>query len=597
MALLGDDGGGYELARKLENLGVWRAWLGDSSYSVFIHCLSSPAAWEDFMRPDGSKSRAQIHLQLRVRALLFDKASASLFLRLPPVPSSVAISKLNPSYLQLHGDDVYFTLDTALPDGAQQRDSTASSKMQSKSSFGVGSRELEDASHRFRNEDLPETWYHQFMEKYGASRSYKSSVGSPETNQRTPDEMSAYLKVAEKHKRKRTVFKDDQYKGTGNPMTMVNPVADSTSSTDDDPYFLPEVTFTWNSVPDSALPTSYRVEEKQKVDFVGIFDTLPQVATKSAVMIERLGIRPEYLNRDQGGGSHRPKSMLDGSRKHLGQDQASVLSQKVVARMLTTLGFEGASEVPMEILAQLLTGHLCKLGRILRVLADSYKKQCSAVELIKMFLQISNNSNLGALAELVKEGSRNFAQPSHQQMHDIQAQLQAQAQTQHPNPLRLPQQIPRQFHSQVQQMLSSHNMAFQQQQLEMLRRRQQQQQVSASRTAMDTDKMRPMVQVKVENPPDLPTDSNNAFNPVNFRQHPQMQFRQQQIAAMANMHTQQPSNQFRQVGSPQIPQMPAQSMGLVRAPPVKVEGFQELMGGDSALKHDSDESKLTSPGK
>lgn len=34
-----------------------------------------------------------------------------------------------------------------------------------------------------------------------------------------------------------------------------------------------------------------------------------------------------------------------------------------------------------------------------------------------------------------------------------------------------------------------------------------------------------------------------------------------------------------------------------RTPPVKVEGFQELMGGDSTLKHDSEEHKLTSPSK
>lgn len=31
--------------------------------------------------------------------------------------------------LQLHGDDVYFTVDAALQDGAEQRDSTASSKV------------------------------------------------------------------------------------------------------------------------------------------------------------------------------------------------------------------------------------------------------------------------------------------------------------------------------------------------------------------------------------------------------------------------------------------------------------------------------------
>lgn len=119
--------------------------------------------------------------------------------------------------------------------------------------------------------------------------------------------------------------------------------------------------------------------------------------------------------------------------------------------------------------------------------------------------------------------------------------------------------IPRPLHTQVQQMLNSPNLALRRQHLEIIRQHnQQQQQALASRTAMEMDKMRPMVQVKRENPPDLPVDSNNAFNPMNLRHHPQMQFRQQQIVAMTNMHTQQQANQFRQVASPQIPQMPAQ---------------------------------------
>ncbi|KAK4789940.1 hypothetical protein SAY86_017244 [Trapa natans] len=572
MALLGDDGRGFDLARRLESLGVWRAWLGDSSYSAFLGYLSSPAAWEAFMGPDGSKTRAQIQLQLRVRALLFDKAAASLFIRSPPVPSSVAISKLNPSYLHLHGDDVYFTVDSSSQDGAEQRDNTSSSK--AKQSFGTGSR------------DLPDTWYNQFFEKYRAGRSYSSLIEGPETTQRTPEEMSAYLKAARNYKRKRVVFKDDQYSGTG-----LNPGIDNSSSTNDDPYFLPELTFTWNSVPDSAVQASYRVEEKQKVEFVSIYDTLPQVMTKSAVMIERLGMRPEYLSTEQGGGLHRGKSSSDGSRKQLSQDQALMLSQKVVARILTNMGFDGTTEVPMEVLAQLLSSHVCKLGRILKVLADSYRKQYSAVELIKMFLQKSghSNSNLGALVDLVKDGSRNFVQPNQQQLHEMPAHLQ---QPQHQNLLRFPPQIPRQYQSQVQQMLNSHSMAFQHQHLEMTRRRQQQ--ASASRAAIEIDKMRPMVQVKLENAPDLPLDSNNAFNPASLR-NAQIQIRQQKLAAMA-MHAQQQNNQFRQV-APQIPQMPAQSMGMVRTPLVKVEGFQELMGGDSSLKHDSDESKLTSPSK
>lgn len=91
MALLGDDGRGYELARKLESHGVWRPWLGDALYSTFIPFLTSPAAWDAFMRADDSKSKPQISLQLRARALLFDKASVSLFAQ------HTAVSKLNPN--------------------------------------------------------------------------------------------------------------------------------------------------------------------------------------------------------------------------------------------------------------------------------------------------------------------------------------------------------------------------------------------------------------------------------------------------------------------------------------------------------------------
>ncbi|PON84727.1 hypothetical protein TorRG33x02_194310 [Trema orientale] len=111
------------------------------------------------------------------------------------------------------------------------------------------------------------------------------------------------------------------------------------------------------------------------------------------------------------------------------------------------------------------------------------------------------------------------------------------------------------------------------------------------------DKDRPLVQVKIEAQSDLPLDS-NSFNNFNNR-HPQMQFRQQQLAAMSNFAMSnvqgQSSNQFRQMSSMQIPQMQTQNMGIVRAPPVKVEGFQELMGGDSTPKLDSEENRLTSP--
>ncbi|KAL7192608.1 hypothetical protein ACSBR2_024431 [Camellia fascicularis] len=557
MALLGDDGRGYELARKLESHGVWRSWLGDSLYANFVHFLSSPSSWEAFMRADDSKSRAQIQLQLRARALLFDKASVSLFLHSSSSSSSssssAVISKLNPNYLQLHGDDLYFTFEDCALDGSQQRDGvaaakTAPSKLQSKA-ISIGSRYGEkdmDMAQRFRHEELPETWYTQFFEKYKATKPYRLSFGDRETDKRTPELMSTYLRILEKHKRRRVAFKEDETNGFGNPMLengsniLRNSVLNDNDAIDDDTYFFPETMFPFNCVPDSALPHINRVEENHKVDFNGVLDMLPQIMTRSPIMIERLGIRPEYLSMEQGGNQYRGKNGSNGYRKLLSQEQASEMSRKVIARVLANVGFEASSEVPMEVLSQLLSCHIGKLGRILKVLSDSYRKQCSAIELLKMFLQTAGYSNLGALAELVKDSTRNSVQQTHQQMQVIQSQIQSQQQA----PLRQPQQIPRQMRPQIHPQ----NLDFQQQQQwERMRQRQP----STPRAGMDN--IKPLVEVKLENPAEFPIDS-NALTAINARHHPQLQFRRQQIAAMSNFHPQS-SNQFRQLASLQIPQV------------------------------------------
>ncbi|KAF5747316.1 Transcription initiation factor TFIID subunit 8 putative isoform 1 [Tripterygium wilfordii] len=588
MALLGDDGQGYELARRLESLGVWRTWLGDTLYASFVHVLSSPSSWESFMRADEPKSRPQILLQLRARALLFDKASASLFLQ-SNSSSSFAVSNLNPNYLQLHADDIYYTLE----DADQRRDSgvvsnTGPSKNQSKSVIGGGVRfgdpEVGNISQRFRNEEFPETWYSQFIEKHRGSRPGRLSFGDRESDKRTPEGMSNYLRLLKRHKRSRVAFNEDQHEGFGNPVwdntANIHP-SSAFDGTNDDVLFFPETMFPLNCVPDTALPVVTGELDDRKVELCGVLDTLPQVMTRSPVIIERLGIRPEYLSMEQRGSVHRGKNGSEINKKSLGPEQASQMSKKAAVRMLTGLGFEGGAEVPVEVLSQLLSGHICKLGRTLKVLADSYRQQYSALELIKMFLQTTGYSNLGALAELVKDGSRNSMQQS---QHGLQSQIPLQQQ----NPLQLPQQIQRQMHAQMRQMVPQ-SLALQQEQLERMRRRQP----PTPRTAMDTDKERPpLVQVKIENT-ELPMDG-NIFNPMNPRYQQMQQLRQQQIAAMSNFQAQ-PSNQIRQMASLQIPQMQTPNLGTVRARPVKVEGFQELMGGDAALKHDSEGSKLASP--
>lgn len=102
---------------------------------------------------------------------------------------------------------------------------------------------------------------------------------------------------------------------------------------------------------------------------------------------------------------------------------------------------------------------------------------------------------------------------------------------------------------QIQQMLNSRNLALQQQQQqqwEQIKRRQQ----ATPRPVMNMDnKDRPMVEVKVENPSDFPMD-HNAFNNMNSRYPQLQQYRQQQLAAMA-----QNNNAFRTVSSLQMPQI------------------------------------------
>ncbi|KAK6923845.1 Bromodomain associated domain [Dillenia turbinata] len=589
MALLGDDGRGYELARKLENCGVWRSWLGESNYANFIHTLSSPSTWEAFMRSDDSKSKFLLQLQLRVRSLLFDKALISLHLRpSSAVPTSALVSKLNPTYLQLHGDDVYYTLEDWSQDVVRPSSNSASrSKVKLTSGFGsrYGEPEVENVSHRFRPEELPETWYGQFIEKYRATRPFKLPFGDRDSDKRTADEMSSYLKVLEKHKRRRVPFRDDHIGFSNSIMENGhgNSVLEGNKSVDDEIYFFPEAYFALNCVPDSALPSVRRVANDQKVEFHGVLDTLPQVVTRSPIMIERLGIRPDLMDQ---GAQLRGKSGAEVNKRRISEEQALKVSQKVIARMLATMGFEGATEIPLEVLSKLLSCHISKLGRMLRVLADSYRKQCSAIELLKMFLQTAGYSNLGALAEHVKDGTRNFVHQSQQQVQGIPSQLQAQQ-----NAHRLLQQTAaaRQMHPQMQHMVvPPQNLALQQQQQwERMRRRQQ----LAPRPVLNVDKDRPMVEVKLEHPSELPLE-NNAFTTINAR-HPQLQFQQQSLATVQNLHAQ-TNNQFRQMSSLQLPQTP--NVGFVRTPPVKVEGFQELMGGDTS-KHDSEESRLTSPSK
>ena len=143
---------------------------------------------------------------------------------------------------------------------------------------------------------------------------------------------------------------------------------------------------------DQFLQSGERVENNssnQKVVKVfSVLDTLPPIAaTRSSVMMERLGVRPDIGSVEHGGGVSSGKFGAEGNGKVIGPEQAAKLSQKAVARILLGVGFEGAMEGSVEDFSEVLSKRISKIGSNLRVLADSYKKQCSAIELLKMLLK------------------------------------------------------------------------------------------------------------------------------------------------------------------------------------------------------------------
>ncbi|KAI3778333.1 hypothetical protein L2E82_07550 [Cichorium intybus] len=189
-----------------------------------------------------------------------------------------------------------------------------------------------------------------------------------------------------------------------------------TQTHDDESLFFPETMFAAHSIPDSGIPPSNQMEIVQAGISNGVLDNLPPVMTKSLIMLERLGIRPEYLNMEQQGGSHDRGKI--GMKNCSSSEHALEMSRHTVSRLLMNVGFDSAS---VDILAQLVGCHISKLGRILKVLSDSYRKDCSAIGLLKMFLQTIGH---GAFSEVVKDGTKNNVQQTQMQVQAMQMQSQ-----------------------------------------------------------------------------------------------------------------------------------------------------------------------------
>ncbi|KAL6636742.1 hypothetical protein ACP70R_024314 [Stipagrostis hirtigluma subsp. patula] len=650
--LLGEDGRGYELARRLEACGAWRAWLGDdAAHAALTQHLASPSTWDAFLSPPASGSsppRPLLHLQLRARALLFDKASAALLLSRGASPAG--LQAVNANYLQLHGDDVYFSLEDDQEDNVQPQ-------MHSRTAFSP-SRDGSMLSQRHnRYDELPDTWYKQYAEKFKIWRS-KLHSGDKEIPKRTPEGMSDYLKACSVHKRKRTVFMDDHGSSMSVPMLENGSSLHSKNAGEfsnlTDEMFIPEVRFPADCVPESAIPRTSEISRINKIEVHGILDNLPAPVNRNTAMLERFGMVPEYYKT---GNKYRGK---DGSRvegKSLSQEQALLMTRKLVARYLANSGFESGTAGSIDVLSEIIIKHICKLGRNLKLLTDSYRKQFSSIELLKMFLQTVGYSNIGPLMEITKMGNRVTNYPVHQDAQVLQPQNQ--------NSLLHAQQLPRQFPPQM----ALQNLTPQQQQL--LQRQQwlRQNQMTSPRGPLTmADKNQPLVNVKIENTMDSQIDSPYGSltrqqqlhlrhqqllqqqqqqlqqQQLQQQQH-QQQLQQQQLQQQQQQHQlnqqqqhlqqqQQQLNQQQQLQQQQHlqqqqqlqqqqhlqqhqqqqqqqmamsanqnaqlaqhfkQQVPSMSTYGMRMPPVKVEAFHELVSGDSSLKHDNDPNKLTSP--
>jgi hypothetical protein len=229
---------------------------------------------------------------------------------------------------------------------------------------------------RNRYDELSDTWYKQFAEKVRTWRS-KYHSGDKEIPMRTAEGMCNYLKVCSVHKRKRTVFLEGQGPSISSPMLENGP-----SSTDE--TFIPEIIFPSDCVPESAIPRANGISRTDKIEVHGVLDNLPAPVSRNTAMLERFGMMPEYYKT---GNKYRGK---DGSRaegKSLSHEQALLMIQKLVARFLANSGFESGTAASIDVLSEIIIKHICKLGSNLKLLTDSYRKQFSSIELLKMFLQ------------------------------------------------------------------------------------------------------------------------------------------------------------------------------------------------------------------
>ncbi|KAJ7546142.1 hypothetical protein O6H91_08G026600 [Diphasiastrum complanatum] len=562
MALLGEDGSGYELARRLDESCAWRAWLGDADYELLRPHLSSLAAWRRFLRSEAEP--AYEHLQLRARALLYDRALGCLFLN-----SSDAISstQLDPSYLQLQADDVYFSLERDAYDWAKYgvdsskcvskldlslvRHSDAEEERQSYACVQVSS-EAPSNSGEVGNADSSSNgclWYDQWLEKNLAKRmnrlarrfdQRKLPFGEQEACVRTPEKMSAYIVFSMQARRRHQVLRLDRD-------ACISVIEDDLTGDRDRLSNPPEIMLPGNCVPDNPIPIKRKREDFGKNASAGLLDPLERLTFVNLSSKEKLARRSDRENP----GIFRKERVIAGTEKEkVSEHAAQCLVRQTVARLVAAAGFDGLKQGALDLLCELFVCHIRKLGRGLRLILDSYQRHYTPAELLRMYLHTAggSSSNVRSLVEYLRNEINISAQVDQPQQYKTSNVQQSSPHSQGPQ---------RQISPQVQFLHQQNLLQQQQPQLDRFARRRQPSNLRSKK--FDKDRMPADVRVDIDmtsEPLGTPNETTPFVSLLSPQSHQQWNPQQQQMLQIPQPHHPQVLQQFKQHGSSlQLPSM------------------------------------------
>jgi hypothetical protein len=268
-----------------------------------------------------------------------------------------------------------------------------------------------------------ELWYNQCLRNSHSIRmerlarrvtQQRLSFGDQEACLRTPEGMAAYLNFTMNRCKRWPVLQADK----GTKPTDYPPISDTANGMDsnlacqagdEDASMLPEIMFPGNCVPDNPVPCRRRSFFEEN-DFQQVFldDSdpcvcpLPMSSSLGILAKDRFTVQTEGLSRIDLKGSGIGPPLPARLKSELTGDAAQRMLQQTVVRLVAAAGFEGLKQASLQILCDLLRCHMCKLGRGLRLLVDSYSKKCSQQELMNMFIHGAAGSNVGDLMVYAK---------------------------------------------------------------------------------------------------------------------------------------------------------------------------------------------------